>query len=76
MAKQPRERPFVALIGALLFVAGVALTALFAAVAIWNLVHGGRGGAWGIFAVTVPVGALGFWLIRVSRVPVGDALNI
>ncbi|MBD7949446.1 hypothetical protein [Oerskovia rustica] len=72
----PRERPFVALIGALLFLAGVVLTALFAAVAIWNLVQGERGGAWEIFAVTVPVGALGFWLIRVSRVPLGEVLNI
>ena len=72
----PRERPFVALIGALLFLAGVVLTALFAAVAIWNLVHGERGVAWGIFAVTVPVGAVGLWLVRISRVPLGEVLNI
>lgn len=72
----PKERPFVALIGALLFLAGVVLTALFAAVAIWNLVHGERGAAWGIFAVTVPVGAVGLWLVRISRVPLSEVLNL
>ncbi|MFE4463736.1 hypothetical protein ACFRCR_01340 [Oerskovia sp. NPDC056781] len=72
----PKERPFVALIGALLFLAGAAFTALFAAAAVWLLVTDGDPPAWGIFAVTVPVGAVGFWLVRISRVPLGEVLNI
>ena len=70
-----RRRPWLALLGALLLWVGLAGTVLFAAAAVWLLVEGTQP-SWIIFAVTVPVGVLGWWLVRRSGVPLGEALNI
>ncbi|WP_243232777.1 hypothetical protein [Microbacterium sp. CIAB417] len=69
-----KQRPVLALIGGLVFWAGAALTLLFAAAAIWLLFQGTQP-AWWLLAVTVVIGLLGWGLIRVSRVPFGDAIN-
>ncbi|MBD3943041.1 hypothetical protein IF188_15200 [Microbacterium sp. NEAU-LLC] len=70
-----KQRPLVALIGGVLFWLAASATLLFAAAAVWLLINGQQP-AWIIFAVTVPLCALAVWLIRISRVPFGDALNV
>jgi hypothetical protein len=68
-------RRVVAILGALLFWAGVTMTVLFVAAAIWLLVDGTQP-AWIILAVTVALTAVGAGIVRWSRVPFGEALNI
>ncbi|MBM9465628.1 hypothetical protein JL108_19430 [Aeromicrobium sp. YIM 150415] len=70
-----RRRHWLAFWGALLLWSGLACTALFAAAAVWLLVDGSQP-SWIILAVTVPMGLVGWWLIRRSGVPVGEALNL
>jgi len=70
-----KQRPVIALIGAVLFWLAAASTFLFVIAAVWLLINGQQP-AWIIFAVTVPLGALAVWLIKISRVPFGDALNV
>ncbi|MBW9094831.1 hypothetical protein JNB62_14150 [Microbacterium jejuense] len=70
-----KQRPLVALIGAVLFWLSASLTLLFGAAAVWLLINGQQP-AWIILAVTVPVCALAVGLIKISRIPFGDALNV
>ena len=70
-----KQRPVLAVVGVLLFWAGAALTLLFGAAAIWLLLQGSQP-AWPLLVVTVSVGVLGWALVRISRVPFGDALNL
>lgn len=71
----PLRRLFLALLGALLFWAGSALTLLFLAAAIWLLTEG-REPSWILLAVTVPTAIVGWWIIRRSGVRMSEALNI
>lgn len=70
-----KQRPMVALIGGVLFWLVAAATFLFVIAAVWLLINGQQP-AWIILAVTLPLGALALWLIKISRIPFGDALNV
>ncbi|WP_129658321.1 hypothetical protein [Rothia halotolerans] len=71
----PREqRPVIAFLGACLLWGAIGLGLLFAAAAVWLLVQGEQP-SWVLLAVVVIAGAGGYGLIRLSRVPLGDAMN-
>ena len=70
-----KQRPLVAVIGGVLFWLSASSTVLFGAAAVW-LLFNGQQPAWIILAVTVAVGALAVGLIKLSRIPFGDALNV
>jgi hypothetical protein len=69
------RRPRLALLGALLFWGGTVMTVLFVAAAVWLLANDGQP-AWVLLLVSVLVAALGAGVVRLSRVPFSDALNI
>ena len=64
----------LALIGSLLFWAGLVSTVLFIAAAIYLLATGSSPD-WVIFAFTVPALVIGGLMVRTSGVPFGEALN-
>jgi len=70
-----KRRPVLAVIGALVLWGGVACTLLFGAAAAWLLTQGLHP-SWILLAASAALALLGLLLVRLSRVPLGEALNL
>lgn len=66
----------LALAGALLYWLGTVSTVLFAVVLFWLLFAEGVVGAWYLIPIGGVVWLLGYLLVRHSRIPLSDALNL
>lgn len=68
-----QPRPLLGLAGALMFWGGLCFTLLFGAAAVWLLATGSQP-SWILLAATASVCLIGLWLVRISGVPLGEAM--
>ncbi|MDQ0726362.1 hypothetical protein [Microbacterium sp. W4I20] len=68
-------RPLLGLLGALMFWGGLSFTLLFAGVFVWLLVTGSQP-SWVLLGVTAAFCLVGLWLVRVSGVPLSEAMQL
>lgn len=73
--RRPQPRPLLGLVGALLFWGGLSFTLLFGAVSIWLLATGSQP-SWILLAVTAGACLVGLGVVKVSGVPLGEAMML